>query len=292
MKKVYLNDNLEEIGDFAFSGTIKNTYLTMPKNLKTIGNNAFSGWIIDNLTLNEKLETIGDGAFSGVKGTINIPNSVKSIGYIAFAGTFNKVIIGTGLEHLKKDAFTSSASTGSFYVNLGVPLEMDGYIFCGNMVDYDIQNKWTLYVPKGSKNAYKEKIYWNKFKSIIEDNTLISGNGTPSDDNDNGNDENGNQVDKDILGYWTVLMDDPSWKVIIQLKANGVCEGTDWYDIEGDNTFSEKDSTWKGTYSLNANKITISSESVIAGSYTFTSVSSNYFEAADKDGWKIYATKK
>ena len=197
LKKVYLNDNLEEIGDFAFSGTIKSTYLTMPKNLKTIGNNAFSGWIIDNLTLNEKLETIGDGAFSGVKGTINIPNSVKSIGYIAFAGTFNKVIIGTGLEHLKKDAFTSSASTGSFYVNLGVPLEMDGYIFCGNMVDYDIQNKWTLYVPKGSKNAYKEKIYWNKFKSIIEDNTLISGNGTPSDDNDNGNDENGNQVGKD-----------------------------------------------------------------------------------------------
>lgn len=36
-------------------------------------------------------------------------------------------------------------------------------------------------------------------------------------------------------------MDDPTWKVIIQLKANGVCEGTDWYDIEGDNTFSEKE---------------------------------------------------
>lgn len=87
-------------------------------------------------------------------------------------------------------------------------------------------------------------------------------------------------------------MDDPTWNVIIQLKANGVCEGTDWYDIEGDNTFSEKESTWEGTYSLNADKITISAESVVAGSYTFTSASSNYFEAVDEDGFKIYATKK
>lgn len=105
-------------------------------------------------------------------------------------------------------------------------------------------------------------------------------------------DKRDTDLSKNILGYWTVLMDDPSWKVIIQLKANGVCEGTDWYDIEGDNTFSEKESTWEGTYSLNADNITISAESVMAGSYTFTSVSSNYFEAADEDGWKIYATKK
>ena len=187
LKKVYLDDNLEEIGDFAFYGTIiKNTTLTMPNNLKSIGNYAFSGWTVGNLTLNDKLETIGNVVFSGVKGTINIPNSVKSIGNIAFEGTFNKVVIGTGLEHLTKNAFASSATTGNFYINLGVPLEMDGYIFCGEIDEYDIQRKWTLYVPKGSKNAYGNHIFWNKFKSIIEDYSLTSGNGTPSDnDNDN-----------------------------------------------------------------------------------------------------------
>lgn len=105
-------------------------------------------------------------------------------------------------------------------------------------------------------------------------------------------DKKDSDLSKIILGSWTVVMDDPSWKVIMQFKANGVCDGTDWYDIEGDNTFSEKESTWKGTYSISANKITFSTNSVIAGSYTFTSVSSNYFEAADEDGWKIYATKK
>lgn len=105
-------------------------------------------------------------------------------------------------------------------------------------------------------------------------------------------DKNDTDLSKIILGSWTVLMDDPSWKVAIQLKANGICQGTDWYDIEGNNTFSEKEGTWEGTYSLSTDEITFSANSVIAGSYTFTSVSSTYFEAADEDGWKIYATKK
>ena len=95
-----------------------------------------------------------------------------------------------------------------------------------------------------------------------------------------------------ILGSWVVVMDDPSWKAVVNFKTNGVCEGTDWYDIMGDKMFSEEDSRWKGTYSLNGNKITISANSVIEGSYTFSSVSSDYFEAADEDGWKIYATRK
>lgn len=105
-------------------------------------------------------------------------------------------------------------------------------------------------------------------------------------------DKKDTDLSKIILGSWTVLMDDQSWKVTIQLKANRICQGTDWYDIEGDNTFSEKEGTWEGTYSLSTDEITFSANSVIAGSYTFTSVSSTYFEAADEDGWKIYATKK
>ncbi len=105
-------------------------------------------------------------------------------------------------------------------------------------------------------------------------------------------DNSGNDISSLIVGEWTIYMDDPSWKTVVGIRANGVCEGTDWYDIDGDNTFLEKDSTWEGTYSLDASGITFSASSVIAGSYTFTSVSSDYFEAADEDGWKIYATKK
>ena len=202
LKAVYFNNSLEEIGDNAFYGTcVKNSTLKMPESLKYIGNLAFSGWTTGNLTLNEKLESIGNAVFSGVKGTIKIPNSVKVIGNLAFDGSFNKVVIGTGLEHLSANAFSSSASTGTFYVNLGVPLDMDGYIFSGNIVEYDTQNKWILYVPKGSKKAYSNDLYWKQFKNIYEDNTLISGNGSPSDSDDEKNED---QIGKDYKEQNTI----------------------------------------------------------------------------------------
>lgn len=125
----------------------------MPKNLKKVGDMAFSSWKVTTgtLKLNENLETIGNAVFNGIKGTISIPNSVKSIGNLAFDGSFNKIVVGTGVEYIAPNAFSSSAPTGTFYVNLGVPLEMEGYILCGDLSEYDVQQKWTLYVPKGSK---------------------------------------------------------------------------------------------------------------------------------------------
>lgn len=99
-------------------------------------------------------------------------------------------------------------------------------------------------------------------------------------------------ISESIIGKWEIYMDDPSWKVTLEIKENGEYVATDWYDIEGDNTFSEKDGTWSGTYSLTTNGITFSETgSVITGSYTFSSISSIYFTAKNEDGWKIYATK-
>ena len=65
------------------------------------------------------------------------------------------------------------------YVNLGQPLPIppSTYIIID---DYgDAAGSWTLYVPKGSKSAYQDANGWKSFKSIIEDSSLTSGNGTP-----------------------------------------------------------------------------------------------------------------
>ena len=148
---------------------------------------AFSSWKVTTgtLKLNENLETIGNAVFNGIKGTISIPNSVKSIGSLAFDGSFNKVVVGTGLKTLSSGAFAGSLSSGSMYVNLGVPLDIDGDVMAS-----DNQHKWTLYVPKGSKNAYQANQYWKGFRSIVEDANLVSGNGNPEDGNGNDNNEN------------------------------------------------------------------------------------------------------
>lgn len=220
LKTVYLSDNIEEIGADAFHACpVSETAFSLPKTLKHIGDRAFMGWKIGTLTLNNDLETIGNACFTGVKGTINIPNSVKSVGGLAFEGSFNKVVIGTGLTDLAKSAFASTASSGQFYVNLGVPLTMDGCIFNGNVSDDDIQKKWTLYVPKGSKTAYSSNVYWKKFGSIVEDASLTSGNGEPDDSGNNGNGEPGNDDGQLVPKYdyknLTYMIDGVTYKMVL-----------------------------------------------------------------------------
>lgn len=82
MGTVYLSDNLVTVGSGAFSDcAIKYHNLSLPDNVETVGDYAFSGWQAGTLTLNNKLKTVGKGAFVGVKGTLTIPNSVESIDF-------------------------------------------------------------------------------------------------------------------------------------------------------------------------------------------------------------------
>lgn len=220
LKTVYLSDNLVEIGADAFyECPVSKSAFSLPETLKYIGDRAFMGWKIGSLTLNNNLETIGNGCFTGVKGTINIPNSVKTIGGLAFEGSFDKVVIGTGLSVLAKSAFASTASSGKFYVNLGVPLAMAGCIFNGNVTDDDIQKKWTLYVPKGSKTAYSSNGYWKKFGSIVEDASLTSGNGEPDDSGNNGTEDSGKGDGELVPKYdyknLTYMLDGVEYKMIL-----------------------------------------------------------------------------
>lgn len=152
LNTVYLSNDLETVGDNAFAGcAIKNHNLTLPAKVETVGDYAFSGWQAGTLKLNDNLKTIGNGSFVGIKGTVTIPNSVESIGYLAFEGTYSKIVIGTGLKKLSEAAFTGASSGGNMYVNLGVPLAIDGSMFSENLTSFEQQKKWTLYVPQGFK---------------------------------------------------------------------------------------------------------------------------------------------
>lgn len=194
LQTVYLSKNLESVGSGAFANcAIKYQNLTLPDNVEVVGDDAFSGWQAGTLTLNAKLKIIGNGAFTGIKGTLTIPNSVESIGAVAFDGTFSKVVVGTGLKILSRGAFGGSLTSGSMYVNLGKPLDIDGDIMAS-----DNQYKWTLYVPKGSKTAYQANQYWRGFKSIIEDASLVSGNGTPEENGSEETDEEEKPNQNDI----------------------------------------------------------------------------------------------
>lgn len=181
---VYLSDNLVTVGSGAFSDcAIKYHNLSLPDNVETVGDYAFSGWQAGTLTLNNKLKTVGKGAFVGVKGTLTIPNSVESIDFLAFEGTYSKIVIGTGLKQLSRAAFTGSSSGGNMYVNLGIPLKLENPLSEDDAIfaEDNVQYKWNLYVPKGSKSVYASDGSWKKFKNIYEDASLVSGNGMPEE---------------------------------------------------------------------------------------------------------------
>lgn len=98
-----------------------------------------------------------------------------------------------------------------------------------------------------------------------------------------------------LVGSWTIVMDDPSWKTVIELKSNGQCVAKDYYDIEGDETFTEYSGTFRGTYEVTSKGIEFIFDeddcSIIMGEYTFDTLTDDYFDAYDSDDWYIYATK-
>jgi len=184
-------NQLEKIGDQAFSGCpLSLSYFTLPSNVTTVGDYAFSDAKFSSLTLNEKLETVGKRAFNGISNKkLEIPNSVKSIGLLAFQGSINEIVIGTGMRKIERFAFSGSSS-GKISVNLGVPLtDVDQAIICNPSGDIADSN-WTLVVPVGSKSSYQQATVWKNFKSIAESSSLVSGNGTPSGNGDDPNDPN------------------------------------------------------------------------------------------------------
>lgn len=187
LKELHFDNNSQlEIIDYgAFcSCPIKQTSLTLPDNVKEVGNYAFSISHFSKVYLNEGLETIGCNAFGFIdsRTSINIPNSVKTIGTFAFYGPITEIRLGTGIQSIVPYAFYTTVKSGILYANLGIPTGFPGET--RPIVSYDSDSNpgnWTLYVPKGSKTIYQEHPMWKSFKYIYEDNTLTSGNGYPGE---------------------------------------------------------------------------------------------------------------
>ena len=144
---VALSAGIEHIGEAAFRGC---TALQSVKsqsgvnNVKTIGNLAFYNCTsLSEIRFSNGLTSIGEYAFSGCSKleNVNLPAKVSTIGQFAFANS--------GLKTLT--------------VNWTTPLVIQANVFDGVNL-----SKCTLYVPVGSKEAYKNDAVWKKFGHILE----------------------------------------------------------------------------------------------------------------------------
>ena len=207
LKQIYLPEEIVSIGEYAFSGcTALNEFqLEFSSNLRTIGKFAFEDGEASYLIFNEGVQTISTGAFIGdycnISKELILPNTLTKIGATAIEGPYKKIVIGTGITEIGDKAFISGATSGSMYINRATPPSTGSNIIVERTNWKSAESRWTLYVPKGCKSAYSKKAPWNKFKSIIEDNSLQGGT---QDDNNNDWDSStaGTAVDLGLSVKW------------------------------------------------------------------------------------------
>ena len=184
---------LVEIGDDAFNGAVfLRGKVTIPATVKKIGSFSFkytgSKAAPLKVTIAGEDVVIGDNAFENAKmDELNITGSVKTIGgQVFYATNLTKVVFPEGLE--KIDGFgTFGACQKLTEVEFPSTLTLVGsYTFMGcakvskvtckattppaidNLGIFTGKTTATLYVPKGTKDAYAATLGWNAFPTIEE----------------------------------------------------------------------------------------------------------------------------
>lgn len=219
-----------------FANCTKLKSITIPPSVTTIEDNAFEYCqALTSVNIPASVTYIGAFAFSNCALTsINIPNSVTFLGINAFyeCGGLTAANIPSSLTQLLKYTFEGCGQLTSLTIPSSVTkIEFSALdecmqlssIYCLSVnptsaieaptaeIPY---TTCTLYVPKGSKNAYSTTYPWKNFKNIVEiDGLYLSANTArvPS---------NGGNVKVDVMcsNEWSATSD-ADW--LIQRKEAG-----------------------------------------------------------------------
>ena len=145
-ESIEISESVTLIGNYAFFGCTSLTSIEIPDNVTKIWDFAFYGCTsLTSIEIPKSVTQIGANAFSGCTSltSIKIPESLTEIGNCAFARCNN----------LKEIHFKHKTPKG-----------FSEYAF----EDF-VKFKATIYVPKGSGEAYRNSGYYDGFKEIIEE---------------------------------------------------------------------------------------------------------------------------
>ena len=162
----------------------------IPKNVNSIYTMAFVGSGIQEIVIPQNVETIGWNAFENCQQleTVRMEPGVKHIKSEAFkdCGRLKTVELSETLESIDGRSFENCDSI----VSLSLPASLkriDSYAFkCRELRTvyshirepfdinyafhaYYLSNRYTLYIPKGTREAYLAKGWWREFNEILVD---------------------------------------------------------------------------------------------------------------------------
>ena len=139
--------------------------IVLPKTLRTIGEQAFAGTGITHINIPEGIEVIPPLAFrlTDLQDTLLLPSSITKIEHQAFheCSKLEAVIFPANLGIIEEFAFSDCYSL-NYIQCLGMePPMITDHTFSG--VEKD---NFTVVVPEGAVEAYKNAPYWCEFKRI------------------------------------------------------------------------------------------------------------------------------
>ena len=150
-KAIILTDKLDRIGDLAFYGCAKLEEVNIPDGVTQIGEGAFC-W---NLKLHK----------------INIPSSVTRIEGSAFdSAPLDSIDIPAGVTFIGRNAFWNNCNLKKVYSRPAIPPVTNEWTGESSYLPFESSSTSTatLYVPKGSADAYRASEVFSEFKNIVE----------------------------------------------------------------------------------------------------------------------------
>ena len=158
----------DKLGDYVFNDCYGLTSLTLPSSVTKIGCYALSSCIgLTSLTLPSSVTEIGEHAFLNCRGLTNftIPSGVTKIGAGAFFCCYGLIslTIPSSVTAIGSQAFNACSELTSIYAYMEKLPETGSNLFLG----CDAKN-CTVYVPKGTGNAYFRSAEFGYFYNIVE----------------------------------------------------------------------------------------------------------------------------
>ena len=163
---VYIPEGVEEIGGaFTGMGSLKGD-IRIPSTVRKIGSGAFSSTSISHIHLPEGLEIIEDNLLSYCRSlidTITIPSTVTQIKSRAFAecNQLTAIILPESLQEIQDGVFENCHSLDYIRCMNPEPPMLNQSAFNG--VE---KNNFTVVVPEGAVEAYRNADGWKEFKRI------------------------------------------------------------------------------------------------------------------------------
>mgnify|MGYP000129003818 CR=1 FL=1 len=161
IKRVVIESGVTTVGSYAFSGCRNLTAVELPDTLTAIGDYAFAGSGIAEITIPDGVVTIGASAFWGTAlADVVIPDSVTTIGAGAFWETkLVDVVIPDSVTTIGESAFRYCEEMKTLYLGSGLTT-VEGYAFdrCEAAVTLSADNRALVLEDNALLNAEKTRL--------------------------------------------------------------------------------------------------------------------------------------